>query len=572
MEAVHFLAQLEAHATSGPHRPAIVLGHKGAWHQLSYRDLLDETHRWAAFWAGIGCGQGAVVLIVLQHCLEMYPAFLGAMWAGLVPALLPFPTPKQDPVLYWRGHKELFARVKPAAILTYTTLVAPISTMTDATTCTVFDLAQVTLNTPEPPPPLATTHLDQLALLQHSSGTTGLKKGVTLTYRQIAHDLAACASAIELMPQDRIITWLPIYHDMGLVATFLLPLYAGAMFISMDAFEWLKQPDMFLIEIARFGATICWLPNFAFNHLVRTRDRDRIYDLASMRLFINCSEPCKPETVALFRETFAPFGLRKTAVQASYGMAEVVFCATQTGLWQPPRELSIDCTALSDRSEAAIVAPSHKQALHFLSCGSALRGVEIRIVPRAPGPERAGLKRLAADMGINFLRRPHVPVGEVQIRCQWLFEGYFRNPAGTEAAFDGDWFKSGDIGFLYEGELYICGRIKEMLIVHGRNFYANDIEAIVNRVEGVKPGRVVAVGVYQPSTASEEAVVMAETTLTDTGAHARLAADIKAAVLNALNLALWSVEIAPEATLVKTTSGKLSREENVKRLQREDAR
>jgi acyl-CoA synthetase (AMP-forming)/AMP-acid ligase II len=243
---------------------------------------------------------------------------------------------------------------------------------------------------------------------------------------------------------------------------------------------------------------------------------------------------------------------------------------TQSVIDATPRTIAVDRHALAERSEAVVVDTDSPQGLRFLSCGPTVPRAEIRIVPKPEHNHQSRLSRAAGAVGLGR-RTGGVPVGEIQVRCPYLFEGYFRNPDATLAGFDGEWFKSGDIGFLLDGELYVCGRIKEMLIVHGRNFYANDIEAIVNTVPGVKPGRVVAVGVYEASTASEEAVVMAETVLTDPASRGELATAIKKAVFDALNLALRHVEISPEATLIKTTSGKISRDENIKRLRREMA-
>ena len=560
------LSALEHHARLTPSKPAFVIGKKGEWTQLSYSDLHDETERWAKIWLGLGLSQKSVVFIVLQHCTEMYPVFLGAMRAGLIPSLMPFPSAKQDAQLYWRSHQDLFNRVQPACVVTYADLVEPIRRIADLATCQVVDVERAR-EAPSQTLPLSPDMEDpgSIAVLQHSSGTTGLKKGVALTWRQIRDQADSVAHALKATGDDRIISWLPIYHDMGLIATFLLPVTLGAMVVSIDAFEWLTRPDMFLDEIARFGGTICWLPNFAFNHLIRTRDRDRQYDLSTMRAVIDCSEPCKAETIENFIQVFEPHGLRPDAVQVCYGMAEIVFAATQTPAGTQPRRITIDRAALSERSEIVQLPEGADNGVRFLSVGRPIRGVELRITSRAAG----GMARLArglADIGIGTKRPGITTAGEIEVRGPFLFDGYFRNPAATEAGMEGNWFRSGDIGFILDGELYVCGRSKEMLIVHGRNYYANDIEALVNKLAGIKPGRVVAVGVFDPVTGTEEAVVLAETILPDMADRAELEMAIRKRVFDVLNLTLRRVEIAGEGTLVKTTSGKISRNENIKRL------
>ena len=560
------LSALEHHARLTPSKPAFVIGRKGEWTQVSYADLLDESERWAGIWLGLGLAQKSVVFIVLQHCPEMYPVFLGAMRAGLIPSLMPFPSAKQDAQLYWRSHQDLFNRILPACVVTYSELLEPICRIADLATCQVVDVARAR-EAPGLVLPLAPDMEDpgSIAVLQHSSGTTGLKKGVALTWRQIRDQVDSVAHALHANGEDRIVSWLPIYHDMGLIATFLLPVTLGAMVVSIDAFEWLTRPDMFFDEIARFRGTICWLPNFAFNHLIRTRDRDRHYDLSSMRAVIDCSEPCKPETIENFIQVFEPHGLRPDAVQVCYGMAEIVFAATQTPSGTQPRRVTIDRAALSERSEIVQLPDDAAGGVRFLSVGRPIKDVELRITARATG----GIARLArglAEIGIGSKRQGVTIAGEIEVRSPFLFDGYFRNPAATDAGMEGSWFRSGDIGFILDGELYVCGRSKEMLIVHGRNYYANDIEALVNKLAGVKPGRVVAVGVFDSVTGTEEAVVLAETTLPDLADRAELEMAIRKRVFDVLNLTLRRVDIAGEGTLVKTTSGKISRNENIKRL------
>lgn len=567
------LAALERHAQLTPFKPAFVVGKKGEWQQLSYADLWAETERWARIWLASGAARGAVVFIILQHCTTMYPAFLGALRAGLVPSLMPFPTPKQDPVLYWRSHLALFRHVLPEAVLTYDAILEPVAEIAALGPGRLMDVATV-----QDTPGMRLPHLSELdalsriALLQHSSGTTGLKKGVALTYRQIRDHIAVVAQAAGCSADDRFISWLPIYHDMGLVATFLLPLTIGATVISLDAFEWLARPDMFLDEIARFRATACWLPNFAFNHLVRTCDRDRTYDLSSLRLVMNCSEPCRPETVDRFVKVFSGHGLAADAVQVCYGLAEAVFAVSQTTRGAQPRRVSVDRAALADNSEIVLVPEGSPGSLRLLSCGKPIPGVSLRIVPKAAVAPQFSLGDDIADLASSSERKPATTsVGEVQVSAPFVFDGYFRNGPATEKVFDGAWLKTGDMGFLLDGEVYICGRLKEMLIIHGRNFYANDIEAVVNPLEGIKPGRVVAVGVFDPVTGSEEAVILAETVLADPAAKAELDLVIRKRLFDVLGLSVRRVELAGEGTLVKTTSGKISRDENIRRLSKEVA-
>ena len=548
------LSAIYRHAQAAPYRPAVLIGSRATWKQFSYRDLIVETERWARLFSARLLPAGSTVFIVLDHRWEMYPAFLGAMRLGLIPSFLSYPTPKQDPVLYWSTHAALFERVRPAAVLSYGALLPDLGALVKDADCCMIDVDALAEEDPsgELPPLESVEQPAAVALLQHSSGTTGLKKGVVITYEQILRQFQSYGRAIATTADDVTISWLPVYHDMGLMAAFLLPLATGGRIVSIDAFEWLVRPALLLDLIEQYRCTICWLPNFTFNHLVRTRDPERIYDLSSMRAFINCSEPCKPVTMEIFAQTFASHGLRSTVLQASYGMAEVVFAATQTDPQALPRFLYVDGAALAERRMAVPVRPSHPRALGFMSCGRAIDDIEIHI--GSPMAE----SRAADD-------QDGAPVDELYVSGGYLFSGYHRNPSATEQVLSGGWYKTGDIGFIHENEIYICGRTKELLIVHGRNYYANDIEAAVNTVEGVKPGRVVAVGVFDETTASEEAVVLAEALTEDETARTEMKKLVRKAVLDALGLMVKHVELWPDGTLVKTTSGKISREENLKR-------
>jgi acyl-CoA synthetase (AMP-forming)/AMP-acid ligase II len=559
------LTAIYQHAAVAPSRPALLLAKQGMWTQLSYADLKDEVERWARFWLPYRTPQNDVVLLILPHRLELYPAFLGAMRAGLTPSFLPPPTSKQDPTLYWAAHKALFAHIRPRCILAFAEILPALGNAGCPEPCDIIDIDAIAWTQPGPDLPSLPEIVrgNRTALLQHSSGTTGLKKGVALTYEQIRQQVHSCAKAAGVSAEDRIISWLPLYHDMGLMAAFLMPLSLGALVISMDAFEWLGKPDWLLQEIARFRATLCWMPNFAFNHLARTRDPDRTYDLSSMRAFISCSEPCKPDTVSLFMRTFADHGLKPGAMQACYAMAEMVFAVTHTRPGDPPTVLEVDPVRLAADGDVVVVSPHHPDRTSLLSCGRPVDGAAVRIVPQSPHGTHRELPLSLFPAARETRRTAEDKVGEIEVAGSFLFDGYYKRP--TPEAFSGAWFKTGDMGFLHDGELYVCGRIKEMLIVHGRNYYANDIEAAVNTVAGVKPGRVVAFGRYHAATASEEAMVIAETARADEDGRRALKEAIRQRVFDTLGLSLRSVELAAEGTLIKTTSGKLSRGENAKR-------
>ncbi|MFH1844074.1 MAG: AMP-binding protein [bacterium] len=385
-----------------------------------------------------------------------------------------------------------------------------------------------------------------IALLQHSSGTTALKKGVQLTHEAIEAQVISYSRTLAIGHDDCIATWLPLYHDMGLVACFLLPVMCGLPIVSIDAFEWVADPSSLLRAIENYRCTHVWLPNFAFEHLVRTLPPEADFDLSSMKAFINCSEPCKADTFNRFHATTAPFGVRRKNLQTCYAMAETVFAVTQTLPDTSVTVVNIDPTGFSERARAHPVKEG-ADGIQFLSVGQTIAGLQVRIV------DKCG----------NLL--PPGAIGEVTIKGDCLFTGYFRLSELTSKRIRDGWYYSGDLGFLLEDELFITGRLDDLIIVNGRNYYAHDVEYLVNEIEGIKPGRAVAIGVPNEQTGSEDMVIISESELTDPIALRDLQIQVKKRLKIVLDLLPKSVCLVEPGWLVKTTSGKISRRENLQK-------
>lgn len=540
------LEALDRHAIESGDKVCVHFVAQGETRPQTYASLRAEALRAAAMFDELGLEPGSVVFIVLRHQAELYSTFLGAMYAGLTPSFLPFPTPKQDANLYWSSHRELFRRVDPGLVLTYADNIAPLCEALEGLTAQVVDVRRIADFQPREAG--AAPSADQVALLQHSSGTTGLKKGVMLTFGEIAVQTEGYARAIDLQTNDVVVSWLPLYHDMGLLSSFLIPVARGATIVSLDAFEWVAKPAMLLEAIERHRGTLSWMPNFAFNHIARLRPSGASYDLTSMRAFIACSEPCKEETFVQFAETFADCGVTPGSVQACYAMAETVFAVTQSGLAAPAAICRVDGDEL-DRNQRVRLSPVDGRA--YVGNGRPIKGLEVAIDSvdgRLPWSPTANSRA----------------TGDIVVRGVSLFSGYYRNPEATAEALRDGWYTTGDVGFFADGELYICGRRKELLIVHGKNYYATDIEEAVNRVDGVKPGRAVAFALYSERTQSEEGYVVVESER-PAETWTALKRAIKEGVFSQLDLTLQSVQIVEPGWLVKTTSGKISRKENARK-------
>lgn len=543
------LAEFDRHAEIAGSRPFVHLVAKGQTTISSYAEMRGQALKAASAFVQLQVRPGAVVFIVLRHQAELYSSFLGAMYAGLTPSFLPFPTPKQDPDLYWSSHRELFQRVEPAVVLTYDENIAPIQAALDGLDAKVLNVRDLASQDAFEPRTLPGP--DDIALLQHSSGTTGLKKGVMLTYGEIAAQVRGYSDAIGYSADDVVVSWLPLYHDMGLLSSFLIPVSLGATIVSMDAFEWVGRPDMLLDLIQQHRGTLTWMPNFAFNHIARLRKPGTTYDLGSMRAFIACSEPCKPETFEGFTSTFADCGVRPESLQACYAMAETVFAVTQSSLERPATVHVVAGADLDGRGVLRVVEPDEPGARGFIGNGAPIPGLEVAI----DGPDGRNIWSPEATSRFS---------GDIVVRGDCVFSGYYRNSEGTAAALSDGWYTTGDVGFFAGGELFICGRRKELMIVHGKNYYATDVEEAVNFVDGVKPGRAVAFALYSDRTQSEEGYVVVESEL-PRDAWAALKRRVKETVFSRLELTLQTVAVVEPGWLVKTTSGKISRKENARK-------
>ncbi len=534
-----------------PDAVAFVLYDKSEPAELTNAALQEGATRWAAALRARGARAGDVVLLSLPLGRPLLEAFVGVLVAGCVPSMMPVPTPKQDPRLFWSSHDKLFARLGGGLIVTTAANATAIGAHITSTSMAVLTPEAVasepgSSNCDEP---VHLWHGRDIACLQHSSGTTGLKKGVALTFDAIEAQLAALTRVLDVDGDDTIVSWLPLYHDMGFVACLLQPLRTGMTSVLLDPFRWLLDPLSFFEAIARHGGTLAWMPNFAFAHLVNAAfDDNRRVDLSSLRALIDCSETCRPETLRAFADRFLGWGLQPSAPQTCYAMAETVFAITQSA--GAPRTIEVERAAL----EAGQVVPSSAGAA-LVSAGVPLPGVTLAILDEAGAPLPPG------------------HVGQISVRAPFLFRGYHLEPERTVAAFRDGGYLTGDLGFRLEDDLFVLGRRDDLLILLGRNVYANEIEELLSDVAGLKPGRVLAMGLDDEGVGSQELVIVAET-VPGTDPKATRAA-IRLRLESILGITPKRVVFVAAGWLVKSTSGKIGRAENRRKflaLQDADAR
>ncbi len=503
-------------------------------------EFQHNARAYAAALTAVGIAPRDLVVIAHTQNLECIYAFWGALLIGAIPSMFPTLTEKLDPDIYMRGMAELVALSGVRVVLTTDEFAPELSARV---TCPVYGSTAL-LAAPSGTLTAYTPNAAEIAFLQHSSGTTGLQKGVALSHDAVLNQLASYSDAIALTSADVIVSWLPLYHDMGLIAGFLMPLIQGVPLVLMSPFEWARSPAMLMRAIHDYRGTLTWLPNFAYNHCarrIRQRDTEGL-DLASMRLFINCSEPVYAESHALFAERFAANGVVPDMLAVSYAMAENVFAVTQTPLNAQPALDVIDRIALESDLHAVPVPTYHAHAVTKVSCGAPIAGTQVRALD-AHGAEL-----------------PERQIGELVVSSDCMLTEYYRRP-DLDPFVDG-WYRTGDRGYIAGGEIYVIGRSKDLIINAGKNVYPQDIEAIVNGVAGVHPGRVVAFGVPDAREGTELIAVIAETDVTETDARKALSAAIRAAVAASSTVTLSYVELVDAKWLIKTSSGKIARGAN----------
>lgn len=511
---------------------------------ITYGGLLAQGLRFAALYRRHGAMPGDTVTIVLRTGADLIHGFAGALLGGFVPSYAAPLGDRQQPSHYWDQLQLQLHRIEDSLLLADGEFSAAVLQAVGSNRLRLI-LAEEAAAIAEAAP-IFQPAPDDVAFIQHSSGTTGGRKGVALSHRSLLDQLASYGAALGLRETDVIVSWLPLYHDMGLISSFLLPMLTGTPLVLIDPFEWVAAPWLLLERINRHRGTLVWLPNFAFHLLARVRPPESAaIDLSSVRAFINCSEPCKAEAFDLFHQRFAALGVAREALQICYAMAETVFAVTQTRLNAPVMPRLVSRAGLQEGRLR--LASAEDDAMKLMPVGTPVDGVRLKI---------------ADEEGRDL---PEGAVGEVLISADYMFSGYYREPDLTEAALTGEFYRSGDLGGFLEGELHITGRKKDVIIVNGKNFYAHDIEAAVNGVDKVKAGRCVAFGLENLLVGSEAVCILAETEAPAED-HAMIGRAIKEAVLGHLGLLVGKVVMVPPKTLIKTTSGKISRRENKARF------
>ncbi|HSB41887.1 MAG TPA: AMP-binding protein [Methylomirabilota bacterium] len=533
---------LAYHAEATPERAHVLLREEdGRERPITYGALWHRARAVAAGLRDRKVGAGDPVAIMLRTEAAFFPAFFGVLLAGGVPVPV-YPPFRRDLIEdYARRQVGILANAGARAIITFPEAVRVAALLRSRVASmrhivTVADLGETEATAGAAGGPGAP------ALIQYTSGSTGAPKGVLLSHANLLANIRAIGEAIRVRPDDVAVSWLPLYHDMGLIGSWLGALYFGIPIAILSPLAFLARPARWLHAIHAHRATISAAPNFGFDLCARRIADEEIgdLDLSSWRLAMNGSEPVSPETIERFGRRFRPYGFRPHAMCPVYGLAEASVALTIPAPGAGPR---VDTIARETFQQAgrAVPAAGEPAPLQLVSCGPPLPGHQVRVVDREGRPLGERVE------------------GRIEFRGPSVTEGYWRSPAATRAARRDGWMDSGDLGYWADGELFISGRIKDLITKAGRNLYPQEVEDIVGEIPGIRKGCVAAFGVHDPSVGTERLVVVAETRARELAERERLRAAVMDRVVAALGIPADVVVIADPHAVLKTSSGKVRR-------------
>ena len=518
---------------------------------LTYRGLIAGARRYQAALQSRNVLPGEVVILILQQSVELVYAYFGTILNGSIPSIMPFLTEKLLPEKYRKDLVSLIEITQPSAIFTYRDFTDELTQIQAQNTFIKALILSEEIETSAAGQtetenfPGTERGEDEIVLLQHSSGSTGLQKGVALSHQAVFNQLDCYSKTIGLTSRDVIVSWLPLYHDMGLIACLLMPILYNIALVIMSPFDWVRAPHRLFQAVSQYRGTLCWLPNFAYNFCaqkIRPADMEGV-GLSTLRAVINCSEPMRRSSHQAFLDRFSPHGLKPSAIATCYAMAENVFAVTQDGIDKAVTYDEIDQETFQ-KDKVARKAFDQRPSVFQVSAGRPIANTQVRII----------------DAEGNEIPDRHV--GEIVIKSNCMLTGYYHREDATVSSFTEGWFKTGDLGYLAEGELYVSGRKKDLIIVGGKNVYPQDIEAVVNEVGGVHPGRCVAFGVFNEEKGTEDVVVIAELETDHVDKERLVAEQIRKMVTQSTAVALRQVYLVNDFWLIKTSSGKIARAAN----------
>ncbi len=520
-----------------------LLGEAGEVEDLTYGALDARARELASGLLARGVAPGDCVALMLPTGGDYLASFYGVLLAGAVPVPIYPPARPSQLADHLRRHAAILANARCVMLVTVAEA-RPLARLLRATVTALREVVTVDdLAGPGVPLPRLAGGGDDLAFLQYTSGSTGTPKGVELSHADLLVNLRAMGRAIGATPDDVFVSWLPLYHDMGLIGAWLGSLYHAIPLVLMSPLQFLARPARWLQALSDHQGTLSAGPNFAYELCLAKVPEAELaeLDLSRWRWAFNGAEPVSPATLRGFADRFAPCGFRAAALAPVYGLAE---CAL--GLGFPPSDRGplvdrVERGAFARGGRAVPAAADDPNPLELVACGRPLPGYQVRVLD-ADGREL-----------------PDRVAGRLQFAGPSATRGYHRNPEATAALVDGDWRETGDLAYVADGEIYITGRVKDLIIRGGRNVYPQEVEEAVGLLEGVRRGGVAVFGVPDPASGTERLVVLAESGLDAPDARAALQRAIQQATVDRLGAPAEEVVLVPPRTVLKTSSGKVRR-------------
>lgn len=530
----HWLRQT-ATARSQEKALTFVRGGDSATRTYTYERLFERVDQLATKLAARYDDSNLPLGLLVTSQEDQVLHYLAALSVGVVPAILTPPNRKLNRDYYAQTMSEVLRRCRFGALVTDVEGLdfAGLQMMPHD-----FEVQAVIPSFDRGDPP-ADSAIDA-SFMQFSSGTTGIKKGVLVDDEAVTAQLSAYSTALKLEEQDCIVSWLPLYHDMGFIACLNMPLAYGVHTVMIDPIDWVSDPATYLRAVSEHRGTLSWHPNFAYAFMAK-RVRERAVegvDLSSLRGLVNCSEPVTYDSQLAFLDRFQSRGLAKDVFKGCYAMAETTFALTHGEADDPTY---LDSIGPVEHART----PGQSQ---YVSVGRPLPGVEMRIMDSDTQSEL-----------------PERELGEIWVRSPFNFSGYFNDETATAQSLVRDWYRTGDLGYQVDSAFFVVGRAKDLMIVAGVNVFPQEIEEAVSQVDGVHPGRVSAFAVFDDSLQTEQVVVVAESDRDDDTERRRIVQEIRQRILAAFQIGNFDVSLVPRQWLVKSTSGKVARNANKKK-------
>ncbi len=534
---------LEYHAQRQPERLTVHLYEEGDEKSLTYRALWDGALLYAARLAEAGVTPGQTVAIMLPTCREYLFCFYGVLLAGGIPVPL-YPPARLATI---EDHMTRHIGILKSAGASVMVTIPEAKALAWLLRAQVESLRAVMVPADFSGPTAGFTPVrgtgGQIGFLQYTSGSTGNPKGVVLTHANLLANVRAMGKAARATTEDVFVSWLPLYHDMGLIGGCFATMYLGFPVVLMSPLAFLSRPSQWLRAIHRHRGTISGGPNFSYELCLRRIPEQELegLDLASWRFAFNGAEPVSADTLAAFEERFSRWNFRKNVISPVYGLAEASVGLAFTPPGEPWQVDLIDRDWLSRTGEAAPARPNDRSPLRVVSCGSVIPDHDLRVV------DAAGLEL------------PDRSEGRLQFRGPSSTTGYYRNPEATKGLFDGEWVNTGDRAYLSEGNLYLTGREKDVIIRGGRNISPYELEEAVGDLAGIRRGCVAIFGSMDAASGTERVVVLAETREADPSRHAAIKRKINELAVSLIGAPVDDIVLAPPHSVPKTSSGKIRR-------------